>query len=126
MNSFPNFGIALGIIGLLASSAAAKVTECHLESTEKELAPVLRIYEDGGFIHSATLEFTTDYGDTLPYLFLCEVNCVMNFEDDEFTYLLGGKPRLETPDFVTFVTKSKADDFKSSTEFKVSECNVQT
>ena len=109
--------------GILASPATAEVTTCTLKSTQEELAPIFKVYMHNGFIHSAMLEFTTDYGDTLPYLFSCDANCVMDMSGDDYRYILGVEPDISAPETVTVVTEAKSDDFRTITTLNVENCD---
>lgn len=108
--------------GISAPPAIAEVTTCALQSKQDELAPVLEVYTYDGFTHSVTLEFTTDYGDTLPYLFSCNVNCVMDMVGDDYRYILGVTPDIRTPETITLTTESRSDDFRNTTTLNVENC----
>lgn len=112
------------VLALLAyaSPALATVSVCTLQSTEEHISPSLALYEHEGATHSATLEYTTDYGDTLPYLFVCNVNCVMDMVGDDYRYILGVEPDLRNPELVALVTESKTDDFRNVEAFRVESC----
>lgn len=106
----------------LASPSVAGVTVCSLHSTEDNLDPVLKVYMHQGVIHSVLFESTTDDGDTLPYLFSCGVNCVMDMSGEEFRYLLTAQPELRDPKTISLITESKSDDFRHVDELDVAKC----
>lgn len=106
----------------LASPTLAGVLDCQLEPTEEMLSPSLSVYFHNGIIHSALLEFTTDYGDVLPYLFACEANCIMDMAGDDFRYILGVEPELRNPKRVSLVTESRNDDFRHDDTLEVKDC----
>lgn len=110
---------------LLGSTAFGEVTECSLKETEEHQTPRFSVYEYDGVIHSVFLEFTTDYGDTLPYLFVCGVNCMMDFVGDDFLYSVSILPNLSTPERIVLLTESRNDDYRNREEFEVLGCNAR-
>ena len=114
------------VMVLLGSPVMAKVTDCKLRPTDKILSPSLSIYSHEGFVHSVFLEFKTDYGDTLPYVFVCRVNCSMDMVSDDFRYFLGVDTDLRSPpETVILITESKVDDFRDTETLSVEECTVR-
>ena len=80
------------VTSLLASGGYADVSRLDLVPMKKNLTgAIMSEYQYEGFTHSVLIEVTTDYGDTVPYLFTCQapsVQCVMDFEGDDYRYLL--------------------------------------
>ena len=112
-------------LALSASSAIANVNVCTLHPTEKHLLPSFAVYEHEGVIHSATLEYMTEYGDSLPYLFVCGTNCVMDMAGDNYRYIISVEPNLRSPELVTLVTESKNDEFRTVETLRVSACKLR-
>lgn len=131
---------------LAAGSVSAEVSICQLQPTEEHIKPSLSVYSFEGEIHSAFLEFTTDYGDVLPYLFVCHskecetiaddkdrlacydlkaedtVSCRMILEGDDYSYTLVVEPELRNPETITLLTESISDDYRSVETLMVESC----
>ena len=131
---------------LAAGSVSAEVSICQLQPTEEHIKPSLSMYRFEGEIHSAFLEFTTDYGDVLPYLFICHpgecdtiaedndrlacydlkaedtVSCRMITEGDDYSYTLVVEPELRDPETITLLTESISDDYRSVETLTVESC----
>ncbi len=104
--------------------AAAAVTECSLAPADGTslVSGVLRIYAHDGVVHSAFLETRTEYGDDLPYVFICDGACRMDMTGDDYVYALEVGPSLSGPESVSLVTRARADDFAAVDQFAVREC----
>ncbi|WP_428514701.1 hypothetical protein [Roseovarius sp.] len=104
--------------------AAAAVTECSLAPADGTslVSGVLRIYAHDGAVHSAFLETRTEYGDDLPYVFICDGACRMDMAGDDYVYALEVGPSLSGPERVSLVTRARADDFTALDRFAVREC----
>lgn len=108
-------------------AATADITTCELTPAEAHdfVSGSLRIYSDeDGFIHSILLEGRTDYEDDIPYLFSCDINCVMDLEGDIYTYRLLVTPGGSRPETVKLKTSARDRDFRSDDTFDVVACHA--
>jgi len=114
--------ILTAVLTIAASPSLASVIDCTLHETEEMRSPRMALYSHDGVIHSATLVYTTDYGDTLPYLFSCSINCVMDMAGEDYRYSLGIEPGPDAPRTVKLITESKSSDFRSVDTLTVENC----
>ena len=109
----------------LSNVAIADVVRCDLNPTGDTgfVTGQLRVYHHEDIVHSAFVEAKTDYGDDLPYVFLCEANCTMSPVGDDYKYSLrfSGDPRQ--PDQVVLLTESRTDNFSAQDVFAVGKCS---
>jgi len=109
-----------------AGFAAADVLRCVLNPNVETgyVSASMAVYNFKGVVHSIFVEAQTDYGDHLPYLFSCGVNCVMRLPEDGAEYFLVLEPDAQSPITVTIKTVSNDQSFKSTDIFSASQCRV--
>ncbi|WP_373353183.1 hypothetical protein [Pseudoroseicyclus sp. CXY001] len=109
---------------LAATPAMADVTACTLTPNEKSglASAELRIFHYEDFVHSIVLEARTEYGDDLPYLFVCETTCAMEMKGDLDRYRLTLEGAPLAPERVVLETEGLQDDFTHSDIFDVEGC----
>ena len=113
---------AIASLAPTLSSAEGTVHICTMDSTEDRTSVELRVYEFEEKAHSAFVQLTTDYGDTLPYAYICDAECLMLSPFDDYKYSLQFAPALEVGSQVTMTTSSVEDAHNFVDTFILGSC----
>lgn len=104
-------------------SAQAVVYTCALQSNDGLTNAELRVYEYEQTVHSAFMQFTTEYGDTLPFVFSCMPECLMLSSYDDYQYRLQFGSSLKAGLDVTLRTSSVDHVNEFVDAFTLSSCS---